>query len=899
MNNNLEQNWHSISAEKTVEVLKSNFKLGLNEKEVKARLEKFGHNKLPEEKPLSQLSMFFAQFKSPLIYILVIAGIITLIMKVYTDSLVIFMAVILNSFVGFFQEYKASKTLSELKKIVKYRALVIRNGNQKLISSEGLIPGDIFLLSAGDKVPVDGRIIEANNLKTNEMALTGEWLPAEKHSEILPKETPVPDRDNTVYMGTIVEDGKGKIICTAIGLKTEIGKVAKMIKDTKEENTPLQKKIARFAKIVGIVITIFCIAIFIEGMLTGNTFLEMFEVSITVAVAAIPEGLPISLTVILALGMRRILQKKGLVRKLLAAETLGSTSVICTDKTATLTEGKMIVSQVLTGKKLLSPFRIQRFPAKANNKTGDHLLALKIATLANEAFIENSEEIMTKWIIRGRPTDRALLLAGIKDGINKRDLEEKMPKIDEIGFNPNNKYIAALRQSGKQELMLCLSGAPEKILELSGKLEVNGKQEKLTSDSDKKIKAKLKGLTEKGMRVIAVAYRRVPNPKSEIPKLKTYDLKELCNDLIFVGLIAIEDPLRKGVKQAIEVCKKAGIRMILVTGDHKLTAKAIAQEIGLKTQKGNIIEGKDLDKMSDEEFRKRVKNVEVYARVEPRHKLRIIEAWQDNGEIVAMTGDGINDAPALKKADIGVAVGSGTDVAKETADLILLTDAFDIIVKAIEQGRAILDNMRKVITYLLSDSFSEIILIGASLMLGFPLPILPVQILWINLVEDGLPDIALAFEPKEKDLMKRKPESPNVPLLTQEMKTIIFIIGLVTDILLLGLFIFLWQKTKDIQYTRTMIFTALGVDSLLFVFSCKSLKRNIWHINLFSNKFLALAVLFGFLTLIVSLYLPPLQNLLKTTPLALNDWLIIIGLGIIEIILIETAKYYFISRHQC
>ena len=899
MNNNLEQNWHSISAEKTVEVLKSNFKLGLNEKEVKARLEKFGHNKLPEEKPLSQLSMFFAQFKSPLIYILVIAGIITLIMKVYTDSLVIFMAVILNSFVGFFQEYKASKTLSELKKIVKYRALVIRNGNQKLISSEGLIPGDIFLLSAGDKVPVDGRIIEANNLKTNEMALTGEWLPAEKHSEILPKETPVPDRDNTVYMGTIVEDGKGKIICTAIGLKTEIGKVAKMIKDTKEENTPLQKKIARFAKIVGIVITIFCIAIFIEGMLTGNTFLEMFEVSIAVAVAAIPEGLPISLTVILALGMRRILQKKGLVRKLLAAETLGSTSVICTDKTATLTEGKMIVSQVLTGKKLLSPFRIQRFPAKANNKTGDHLLALKIATLANEAFIENSEEIMTKWIIRGRPTDRALLLAGIKDGINKRDLEEKMPKIDEIGFNPNNKYIAALRQSGKQELMLCLSGAPEKILELSGKLEVNGKQEKLTSDSDKKIKAKLKGLTEKGMRVIAVAYRRVPNPKSEIPKLKTYDLKELCNDLIFVGLIAIEDPLRKGVKQAIEVCKKAGIRMILVTGDHKLTAKAIAQEIGLKTQKGNIIEGKDLDKMSDEEFRKRVKNVEVYARVEPRHKLRIIEAWQDNGEIVAMTGDGINDAPALKKADIGVAVGSGTDVAKETADLILLTDAFDIIVKAIEQGRAILDNMRKVITYLLSDSFSEIILIGASLMLGFPLPILPVQILWINLVEDGLPDIALAFEPKEKDLMKRKPESPNVPLLTQEMKTIIFIIGLVTDILLLGLFIFLWQKTKDIQYTRTMIFTALGVDSLLFVFSCKSLKRNIWHINLFSNKFLALAVLFGFLTLIVSLYLPPLQNLLKTTPLALNDWLIIIGLGIIEIILIETAKYYFISRHQC
>lgn len=858
--------WHNLSIEDTVKLLGSNSKKGLSQREAEVVRGKTGKNELPKEKPLSNLTILFDQFKSPLIYILVIAGATTLVLKEFTDAIVIFGAVILNTLVGFFQERKASRTLRELKKAVKYTAKIVREGNVKTVDSFELVPGDLFVLGPGDKVPSDARILESHNLRINEMALTGEWLPAAKKSEVLPKETSLADRDNMVYMGTVVEDGKAKAIVTETGLRSEIGKVAVMIKETKEERTPLQKKLAHFSGIIGFVIGVIAFFIFIEGMLTGNSFLEMFTTSIAVAVAAVPEGLPVALTVILAIGMQRILSRQGLVRKLLAAETLGGTSVIATDKTCTLTEGKMELAEIFV----------------LDNRKATKDLIFKTGVLVNNAFIENPKDKAESWNIRGVPTEKAILKAGVLAGFDREKIEEKEKMVDEIVFDSVRKYGATLHKSARGKSALYVLGAPEKLLELS----------KIDSEDLKKANQKLQKLTESGHRVVGAAFKKFSSSKSPI------NLTKEIKDLNFLGLIALHDPLRKDVKEAVKICIRAGMRPIIVTGDHKFTAKAVANQLGFNVKKENVLEGKDLDLLSDKEFDKKLEAIRVFARVEPKHKLRIIDAWQRRGEIVAMTGDGINDAPALKKADIGMALGSGTEVAKETSDLILLNDSFNIIVAAVEEGRAIVDNIRKVITYLLTDSFSEVILIGGALLGGFPLPLLPAQILWVNLVEDGLPDIALAFEPKEKDLMKQKPRGHSAPLLTGEMKAIIFIIGIITDLMLLGLFFWLWNKNHDISYVRTMVFSCLTIDSLLYVLSCKSLRKNLWHINIFSNKFLIISILIGFLMLFTAIYFSPLQAMLKTVPLTANDWLIVFSLGLVELILIEITKSIFISRKR-
>lgn len=852
--------WHNLDSEEVAKILKTDIKKGLSEKEVKNRQAEFGLNKLLEEKPLSRLRKFLEQFQSPLIYILVIAGLICLILKDFTDAIIIFGAVFLNTIVGFVQENKASQTLKALKKIVKHEAEVLRGGNLKIIDSTELVPGDIIVLNSGDKVPADGRITECHDLKINEMALTGEWIAAKKNSEILPKETPLADKDNMVYMGTIVEDGKGRLIVSETGVQTEIGKVALMVREVKEEKTPYQKRVIHFSKIIGILIVFTSLLIFVLGIATGQDLFLMFLIAVAVAVAAIPEGLPVAITVILALGMQRILKKQGLVRKMIAAETLGSTSVICTDKTATLTEGKMKVDKVV----------------------GDKLLALKAATLTCDAFIENPDESKEKWIIRGRPTDRALLEAGIEIGIDqKREFKEK--KIAELPFNSINKFSAALyKEDGKQ--ILYVLGAPEKILELS----------ELEKSEKENWEKKLEELAEKGLRIIATAYKKIKNQKSEVKSLK----KEMKN-LNFTGFITLKDPIRPEVKEAMRICCQAGMRPIIVTGDHKLTAKAVAEELGLKIKKEeNILEGEDLDKLSDREFEKILEKIQIYARVEPKHKMKIIEAWQEKGEIVAMTGDGINDAPALKKADIGVVLGSGTEVAKEASDLILLTDNFSIIVAAIEEGRLIIDNIRKTVTLLVSQCFSEIILVGASIIGGLPLPILPAQILWENLIEGSPQGVALAFESKEKDVMQRLPEDPKSPLLNREMKTIILGFGIFTDLILLGLFLWLLRIELPLAEIRTIIFAALAVDTFFYAFSCKNLRKNLWQYNPFSNLYLIGCILFSFFMLLMAVYLPVFQNLLKTVPLNLFDWLILLGLGMINLILIEATKWFFITKKE-
>jgi len=861
--------WHSISWKEAVSKLGTSEREGLDHLEVVERHRKFGRNLLPEEKPLSKLKIFLEQFKSPLMYILVIAGLAVLMFKDYTDFVVILGAILLNSVVGFFQENKASDALRQLKKVVKISSEVIREGNKKLIDSMDLAKGDILILNPGDKVGADARIIDSDNLKINEMALTGEWLAAEKNSKVLQESTSLADRDNMVYMGTIVEDGKAKAVVTATGVNTEIGKIAQLVYKTKEEKTPLQKKISHLSKIIGLVIVSICFVIFIEGIITGNSFLDMFTIAVAVSVAAIPEGLPVATTVILAIGMQNILKKKGLVRRLSSAETLGSTSIIATDKTGTLTKGEMQVNEIITQSK------------------AEDLLALKIAVMCSEAFIENPEDAMDKWVVRGRPTDKALLLAGMQAGINKKMLENKMEKLAQIPFNSINKFLAKAFSTGKKHDTLYISGAPEKLLKMSKFIVKGGEEYAMTSEKEEEIRLDLDNLTSKGLRVVAVALKDIKS------------LKGLTDNLVFVGLIALKDPLRKEASKAIRTVQEAGMRPIIVTGDHRLTATAVAKEIGMDVSEENILEGRDLDNLSDEEFYKIVESVNVYARVEPVHKMRIIQAWQDKGEVIAMTGDGINDAPALKKADIGVALGSGTEVAKEISDLVLLSDNFNVIVAAVEEGRAIVDNIRKVITYLLSSSFTETILIGLGLLFGFPLPVTAAQILWVNLIEDGLPDIALAFEPKEKDIMKQKPRGHKVRLLNSEMKTIIFIISIITDMFLFVIFLgYVRFSSNSIEHIRTVIFVALALNSLLYVFSCKSLRKNIWHINPFSNKFLLLAWAFGVIALMSAVYLPFLQSLLRTEPLFFIDWIIVFVLSIIQVILIEITKFIFIVRHK-
>jgi len=819
-------------------------------------------------------------------YILLVTVTISFFLKHYSDSIFIIIVLLINTTVGFYQENKANQSLLALKKMVKVRANVLRDNREKEINSEDLVIGDIVLLKAGDKVPADGRIIESKNLKVNEASLTGEWLAVEKRQAVtFLEKTPVSERSNMVFMGTIIEEGRAMIIVVATGTSTQIGKIVSLLKATKERKTPLQKKIFNLSGILGGIIVSIIFIIIIEGYFTEKNFADIFVAALALAVSAIPEGLLPAITVIMVLGMRRILKQNGLVRKLSATETLGSVTVICTDKTGTLTEGKMQVSHILTSTKELMQDNINKL-AKGDSANGieSHISALKIATLVNEAFVENPEEELQNWIIRGKPTEKALLLAGMQAGLDKQKMEKQYPIIDRVNFESQYKFAATLHKKNEKQNMLYVLGAPEEIINRSAYLDVDGKEEKLSKQNSEKLIAKLETLTQKGLRVLACAHKDYDN------KTNYQNLNELVKDLSFVGFIALKDPLRKDAKESILNTKKAGIRTIMITGDHKLTAKTIAEEVGIESEEKNIIEGKDLELISDEDLKEKVKYISVYARVSPHHKLRIVDALQLNGEVVAMIGDGINDAPALKSADIGVVVGSGTDVAKEVADLVLLDDNFKTILKAIEQGRVIFQNIRKVFVYLVADDFAEISIFLINMAIGLPLPLLPAQILWINLVEDGFPDIALTTEQETKGVMEEKPRDPKEPILNKPIKmwmaTILFITGTSAALL----FFFVWKLTGDIEKTRTVVFTLMCFDSLVFAFSVRSFKQTIFRKDIFSNRYLVAAVVISFLLLISAIYLPPLQKLLSTQPLGIMDWLMILSVSLVEILLIETFK---------
>ena len=850
---------------------------GLSANEAKKRVATIGLNKLPEEKALTGLILFLGQFKNPLVFVLLVALAISFFAGHKSDALIIFVVIMVTNIVGFFQEWKANNALKKLSGSVIYKVKVWRDGHLAVIDREQLVPGDVIEFASGDVISADARIFELKNLKVNEASLTGESLPVTKNLIVLTGDISLADRKNMVYQGTIVVDGSGRALVTATGQETEIGKVAKLIKETSEGLTPLQKQINSFGLKLGLFLIFANVALFLIGILSGRDPFEMFMITVVIVVSAVPEGLIPAMAIILAIGMQRLAKKKGLVRRAVAAETLGSVSVICVDKTGTLTQGEMMVDRLVAGSKELI----------ANKKSE----ALRIGVLCNDGLVENPGEKFDKLNIIGNPTDKALLLAGASLGWYRQELEITEPRLDILPFSSDLKLMATLHRLESGEEVIYIKGAPEKIIDLASYF-FDGKTEKKLLKADKDIiLKKIEELTRTGARVLAIA--RKERAKNKKGPLNIAELKGLS----LTGLFSLRDQIRPDVKNAIQSCREAGIRVVIITGDHENTAIAIAKEIGFKIDKHNVVNGSELDKMTDEELKSRIMDIRLYARVSPHHKLRIVGAFQEIGKVVAMTGDGINDSPALKKADIGVAVGNGTDVAKEVADLVLLDNSFLTIVEAVRQGRVTFSNIQKVILYLFTDCFQEMVIIGSAVLMGWPLPILPAQILWIKLIEDPLPAASLAFDESDGDVMKDKPRHKNQAFLTGGLQKVIAFYAIIMDVMALGIFYYYWKIVGDLDLARSVMFATLGLSTMFYIYAVRSLRRSVFKTSILTNKFLMYATLLGALLIALSIYVPFLNKLLSTVPLAPFDWLVACLYGCFSILVFEIGKIIFDKHH--
>jgi Ca2+-transporting ATPase len=885
--------YYNKSAEDVLIKLKSSEK-GLSSEEAEKRLKEYGQNSMPKStEKVTRLKIFLSQFKSPLIFILVIAGVISGLLHEIIDMIVIFITVGINSIVGFVQEDKANQALKKMSSMIQYKAIVIRDGHAHQIKSEEIVPGDILVIEAGDKIQADARIIKAKDLKTNESALTGESEPNKKNIKIIKKRTSVADRTNMVYRGTIALEGRALAVVTGTGKNTEIGKIASLVEKTSEEETPLQIQLNRLGKYLAIIVLVLSVAIFLIGIISsknGETLLDMFQITVAVAVAAIPEGLVITLTVILAVGMRHVLKRRALVRKLVAAETLGSVSVICTDKTGTITEGNMRITNLITSQDDLDFEELKTLDISKEERHKEAMFGLRIGVLCNDGVIENSHKAEKHWKMVGDTTDLAFLHMGAKVGLHKEDLNSTIARLDEVPFSSKKKYMATMHHIGNSYVAY-IKGAPEVLFNKCKNFEDNGKTKKITKIKKDWFQSEVDRLTSEGFRVIALTYKKLSN---EHVDMSEKDIK----DLTLVGIVSLSDPVRSDVKETIELSHKAGIKTVMITGDHMKTAQSIAKQIGLSNNLDEIFDGQQLEKISDDHLMSVVKQVSIFARVDPVHKIRIVRAFQANGEVVAMTGDGVNDAPALKAADIGVALGSGTDVAKEVADMILIDDSYSTIVASVEEGRAIYQNVKKVILYLLASSFAEVGLVAGSLIAGLPLAVLPAQILWVNILEDSFPNMALAFDKGDKENMEEGPRKKDTSILDSEMKIMITIVSIVSNIVLFSLYIYFLRRIDDIQHVRTLMFIGLGIASLIYIYSVRSMRKMVWEKNPFSNKYLNLALLIGWVMLVGAVYLEPLQILLRTVPMTLSQWGIMIVFGIINLIVIEIIKGIFLIKRK-
>ncbi len=839
--------YHSLDVKEVLKLKDASLQ-GLSEAEAKRRLLQYGENKLEEEKPTSAFVIFLRQFNEIVVYILVVATIVSFLIKEYLDAYTILAILIFNAFFGTWQEYKAERAVQLLKKLTTLNAKVLRNGEIKEIPSYELIPGDIVLVEAGDKVPADIRLIEAKNLQTNEAALTGESLPCSKSIASLMRSTVLAERKNMLYTGTVVVRGDGRGIVIETAMKTEIGKIASMVQEKKSVRTPLQVRLEELGKFLGIFTIFISIVVFGIGLYKKLGVIEMFLTSVSFAVAVIPEGLPAVVTICLALSVQRMIKKKSLIKRLQSIETLGDITYICSDKTGTLTQNEMTVKKMFANNDVIDVGGFGyttdgKFTIREKEIDAKELeLLLEIAASCNNA----TESV-------GDPTERALIFVAKKGNV------APVKRIDEIPFDADKKYMATIHEGCSY-----YKGAPEVILDMCSYIIIDGKLRRLIPKDVERIHTINKQMAENALRVLGFAY-------------------EAQKRFVFVGLMGMIDPPKDGVKEALEKCLSAGIKAIMITGDHPLTAKAIGSQIGFD---GDILTGQELDKMTDFELRDAVKKYTIYARTTSAHKVRILKALQANGEVVAMTGDGINDAPALKMADVGIAMSlRGTDVARDAADMVLTDDHFASIVDAVEEGRSVYDNIRKFILYLLSANAAEIGVVLFSLLLSMPLPLLPIHLLWVNLMTDSWPALALGVDDEEEDVMKRKPRHPKESFL-KDMKMSILLTGILGTIMVLYLFQSELRATGSIVEARTVALTAMISFELIRVFGCKSQKP---FQNFLKNKWLNLAVLFSFGLQLAIIY-TPLNIPFKVAPLKLMEMVRIIGFSLIPFIIIECYK---------
>ncbi len=799
--------------------------------EAEARLAKYGPNVLPEKPRPTDLSIFISQLKSPLVYILIAAGVITFFLREFADTSIIFFAVFINTVLGFIQERRAERAFEALQKLVQPHTRVVRDGKIIEIEANKVVVGDTVVLSAGEKISADGKLVDANRLYVAEAILTGESAPIEKRI------------NNEVFMGTIVTAGSGTFVVESTGADTQMGKIAQKVQ-TIDDDTPLRRELKKFSRQLSVLVFGLTVTVFVVGLFTNRPLLEVFTTSVALAVSAIPEGLLVGLTVVLAIGMQRILKRKGLVRNLLSAETLGGVTTICIDKTGTLTEGKMEIVETFGDQEKLA------FQATVANDRDDPTV------IAAYEWAKNSKQ----------------------QAINNKQYE----RLDSIPFSSKTRFFASLNKWDIKNNMLLVNGAPEFLLEWSA-----------VDDTEKKqVKDTIQKMTDSGYRVIGMARKLMSVETNRI------DEDFVRKDLEFIGLLALADPVREGVAEALVKTKDAGIDLVVITGDYPSTAIKVMEKLGIEVKQDHVIDGATLDKISTAELAQLLKSdrIKLFARTSPDQKIRIVDALQTNGEVVAMMGDGVNDAPALRSADIGIVVAEATEVAKETSDLVLLNSDYSTILAAVEEGRSIFANIRKIILYLVSDAFEEILAVIGTLLLALPLPVTAAQILWINLISDGFPNLALTIDPSEKDAMSRPPRPTTEPLLANWMKAIIAIVSLIGGIFALALFYFYYRSTNDLILARSVAFITIGVNSLVYVFSIRTLTDPFWHENPFDNKWLNIAVIGGLVLQFIPFAVPALREFFELEFPDPDALVLIFGAAGVMFIMIEVTKVV-VRRH--
>jgi len=891
------QNWHHLPLETIQKTLNTNFHAGLSASEASRRRELYGKNIFTEGRGRTAFDILAAQFKSPLVFILLAAGIVTLFSGAYLDMTVIFIALVINVAVGMLQEERARGAFRKLKSSQQKYATVIRNNERSVISAEELVVGDIIAVEGGMAVPADARLIKQAGCATNESALTGEWVEVAKEASVLPKKTAITGQVNMLWMGTLAVAGSARAVVVAIGDDTHIGALAATLADSMEHTTPLQRSIRRLATHLTYFILAALAVIFTAGILRAQPFGEIVLVAIAIAVAAMPEGLPAAVTVVLAVGMESILKKKGLIRNLLAAETLGSTTVILTDKTGTLTKAHMQVSSVVTWSSLIHEHKEEEEEGmQAAHIDPRRVLAMAIFT--SDAFVEGYNDALSEWVIRGRPVERAIVLAGLESGLHQKKLVERNPLCDTIPFESKRQFASVIRfLPGSAKKRAYFTGAPEVLLRHALFVYDGGKKRKLGRKAREMLESFLEEKAGQGLRLIGVAYK--DTAWDTFSKEARTDTDVLLGDIVFGGFILIHDPIRSDVPESIKEAQQAGAHIIMVTGDNENTARRVAVEVGIANVSSDVLTGSDIEKMNDEELAEALRRTRVFARILPHQKMRLAQVLKSKDEVVAMTGDGINDAPALRRADIGIALGSGTEVAKEASDMVLLNNSFSVIVDAIAEGRRVLDNLKKIVAYLLSTSFTEIVIVGAALIAGLPLPLLPAQILWTNIVTEGFMNFTFAFEPAEEDVMRRDPRSVTMKrILTGRLRSLIVILSVVTSILMIGLYLILLRLEMPIAEVRTIMFAALSASAIFYTFSLKDLSKPIWKIRFFSNTYLLAAVALSAGALLLALFVPLLQTLLSLTALTFFDISFVLMVGFVNLFTIEIVKHFYFSDRK-